>query len=325
MTKDLLSIIIPSRGGQPYLQSTIDGLLTNAAGQIEIIVVCDGIWPDPSLKEDYRVTVIHHGTQFNSLGMKESIMRGIAVSHGEYIMKTDEHTMFDKGYDVKLKADCEDNWVVIPRRHRLLGDEWELEEYIINPDGSLTAKPGARPPVDYMYLSYPYERPFDKTCGIHGAEWRERTLERMDKPEYLIDDTMSMQGSCYFMKRSWWDQLNLFDIERYGNFTMEAQEVGNATWFKGGRVVVNKKTWYAHMHKGKRGKRYQFSNAQYDSFMRQNEKGRLAGIKYFLEDPRFETLLKKFWPVPGWPQYYQDQIKIDEKQDYSHSEGYDSI
>ena len=324
MDKGKVSIIIPSRGGQPYLQNTIDGLLKNAKEDIEIIVVMDGIWPDPFLTPSDKVTIIHHGTQFNSLGMKEGIMRGIAVSHGEYIMKTDEHTMFDEGYDVKLKADCEDNWVVIPRRHRLLGDEWELEEYTIMPDGTWP-KPGARPPIDYMYLSYPYERAFDKTCGLHGAEWRERTLQRFYDPKYLIDATMSMQGSCYFMKRSWWDQLNIFDVERYGSFTMEAQEVGNNTWFKGGRVVVNKKTWYAHMHKGKRGKRYQFSNAQYDSFMRQNEKGRLAGIKYFIGDPQFEVLLNAFWPVPGWPENWKERMIIDEKTDYSHTEGYDSI
>jgi glycosyltransferase involved in cell wall biosynthesis len=323
MIKNLVSVIIPSRGGQPYLQSTVTGLLNNAREDIEIIVVCDGIWPDPLLLDDKRVIIVHHGTQFNSRGMKEGIMQGIAIARGEYIMKTDEHTMFDEGWDVKLKADCEDNWVVIPRRHRLLGDEWELEEYTINADGSLTAKPGARPPVDYMYLSYPYERPFDKTCGLHGAEWRDRYYARKD---ILIDDTMSMQGSCYFMKRSWWDNvIKGFDVETFGNFTMEAQEIGNKTWYSGGRVVVNKKTWYAHMHKGKRGKRYQFSNQQYDSFMRQNEKGRLAGIRIFIQDPQFEVLLKRFWPVPTWPENWKERLVLDEKQDYSHSEGYNSI
>ena len=310
----MLSIIIPARGGQPYLQRTIDDLLAKAEGEIEIIVVLDGIWPDPPVKQDKRVVLLHHGTQFENRGMKESINRGIAISKGKYIMKTDAHCMFDQGFDVKLAADCEDNQVVIPRRWRLDGDEWKLTKDMGD----------TRPPVDYMYLAYPYERPFDKTCGLHGAEWRERTRER---ESIQIDNTMSFQGSCWFTTRLWFDYImpDGFDSKTFGNFTMEAQEIGNKTWFNDGYLVVNKKTYYAHMHKGKRGKQYQFSNKQYDWFMRENEKGRLAGIKVFLQDPRFEKLLESFWPVPGWKETWKEDLIRDEKSDYSHSKGYDGI
>src|SRR5258705_566929 len=191
MIKGLISIVIPDRMGQPYLQKTIIDLLAKAEEEIEIIVVEDGVWPNPPLLDDPRVIQIHQGSQFNSLGMREAINRGIAVSHGEYIMKIDEHCMVEQGFDKKLKADCDDNWVVIPRRYRLLADEWVLEK-------------DSRPPVDYMYLAYPYERPYDKTCGLHGAEWRGRYYRRKN---LQIDDTMSWQGSCYFTKRSYWDFL----------------------------------------------------------------------------------------------------------------------
>jgi glycosyltransferase involved in cell wall biosynthesis len=305
MDKGKVSIIIPARGGQPYLQSTITGLLNNAREEIEIIVVYSGLWPNPPVLDDSRVIQIHYSTQFGASGMKDSIMKGIAISRGEYIIKTDAHCMFDEGFDVKLKADCEDNWVVIPRRYRLDGDEWKRIDELGD----------KRPPADYMYLAYPYERPYDKTCGLHGCEDRQRYFDRKD---ILIDDTMSFQGSCYFMKRSHWDNvIKGFDIDTFGQFTMEAQEIGNRTWYAGGRVVVNKKTWYAHMHKGKRGKQYQFSNAQYRDFGEQNEKGRLAGIRVFISDPHFEELLMKFWPVPTWPLNWKDQLSIDALKDYS--------
>src|SRR6185437_2573959 len=144
MIKNLLSVIIPSRGGQPYLQQTINDLLNKAKGDIEIIVVCDGIWPNPVLEDDKRIRIIHHGTQFNNLGMKEGVNRGIAISRGEFIMKTDEHCMFGEGFDQILKANCEENWVVIPRRYRLMADEtpWRLEEYIIHTDGTITPDVG---------------------------------------------------------------------------------------------------------------------------------------------------------------------------------------
>ena len=297
----MLSIIIPDRNGQPYLQKTIDDLLAKAEGKIEIIVVSDGVWPNPALKDDPRVILIHHGSQFNTLGMRESINRGVAVSHGEYIMKIDEHCMVDKGFDLKLIADCEDNMVVIPRRYRLDGDEWKRTDELGD----------KRPPVDYMYLEYPYARPYDKTQGLHGTKDEQRAIDRKD---ILIDDVMTGQGSCYFMKRSYWKDL---DTDLYGPFTQEAQEITMRVWLSGGRVVVNKKTWYAHMHKGKKGKGYGFSTEQYKRHSEANEKGRLYCIDYWLNQPGFDSLLKRFWPVPGWTLDWKEKIKKDKKMDYS--------
>lgn len=325
---DKVSIIIPDRNGQPYLQQTIDDLLLKAEGDIEIIVVCDGVWPSPFLKDNPKVQILHHGGVHDSLGMREGINRGVSVSKGKYIMKIDEHCMVDAGFDTKLKADCDEDWVVIPRRYRLKADEepWRIEEYLLS-DGVITPDPevkNVRPPVDYMYLAYPYERPYDKTCGLHGAEDRQRHYIHKD---ILIDDTMSWQGSAYFMTRKHWDRIiKGLDTENYGAFTQEAQEIGNKTWLSGGRLVVNKKTWYAHMHKGKKGKGYGFSNEQYKKHMAGTEKGRLFCIDYWVNNKHlnehpswhtFEWLLEKFAPVPTWPTNWREQMEIDKLKDYS--------
>lgn len=303
-----LSVIIPSRSPE-FLQKTIDDILIKARGDIEVIVVFDGIWSQ--LKEDVRVKVIHHGSMHDSPGMRESINKGIAVSTGKFIMKVDEHCMFDEGFDLKLSADCKEDWVVIPRRYRLDPDKWEIIE-----DG--------RPPIDYMLIDYPYQRPYDETCGLHGNEWRQRHYERADK---MIDDTPSMQGSCYFMTRAHWDKLiQRMDSEKYGPFTQEAQEIGMKTWLSGGRVVVNKNTWYAHFHKGRRGKGYGFSNQQYEVFMEAKEKGRTYCIDYWLHTKDwahdFDWFVRKFWPLPGWPENWREQIKIDETKDFRNSPNY---
>jgi len=304
----VLSIIIPSRSPQ-YLPKTVKDLLAKAEGEVEIIVVLDGIWPpkDELPPDDPRVKVIHHGQVHDNIGMRGSINAGMRAAKGEYVMKIDEQCMVDQGYDVKLAADCEDDWVVIPRRYRLDPESWTLIE-----DG--------RPPIDYMYLAYPYERPFDKTCGLHGAEWRERYHERKD---ILIDDTMSWQGSCYFMKKSYWDSfVGSLDDVNYGTFTQEAQEIGNKVWLSGGRLVVNKKTWYAHWHKGRHGKGYGFSNEQYKRHMEGTERGRVYCIDYWVNDKHglahnFEWLLKKFWPVPTWLEDWKERLEIDKQSDYS--------
>ena len=42
----MLSVIIPSRN-EVFLQQTIDDVLRNAVGEIEVIAVLDGYWPEP--------------------------------------------------------------------------------------------------------------------------------------------------------------------------------------------------------------------------------------------------------------------------------------
>lgn len=301
----MLSIIIPSRVDE-YLQKTIDDLLEKAVGEVEVIVVLDGYWPNPMLRNDPRVVVVHQGIFHESLGMRPAINAGVAISRGKYIMKCDEHTMWDKGYDIHLQEECDDKTVVIPRRYRLDVDNWKIIE-----DG--------RPPVDYMSMDYPYMKPFDKTQGLHGSEDRQRAHDRKD---ILIDDVQTMQGSAYFMTRKHWDTtIKEMDTQNYGPFTQEAQEISNKTWLSGGRVIVNKKTWYAHFHKGKRGKGYGFSTGQYKRHCEWNEKGRLYCIDHWLNTKDYKHdfgwLIDKFWPVRTWPENWREQILIDKEKDYS--------
>lgn len=309
MKNDTVSIIIPDRNGQPFLQQTIDGLLAAADGDIEVVVVSDGVWPDPPLKKHPQVLILHHGTVHDNPGMRHSINQGIAVSKGEYVMKSDEHIKFDKNFDLKLKADCEENWIVIPRRKRLDADNWKLQE-----DG--------RPDIDYMYIEYPYAKEFDKTQGLHGAEWK-----RPDRKDIMIDDNPTMQGSCYFTTRKFWDYLfpDGLDSENYGTFTQEAQEISMAAWFTGGRVIVNKNTWYAHYHKGKRGKGYGFSREQYKKHMEGTEKGRLYCINKWLNTQSYKYnfkwfIDKKFPDMPGWQGDWKGRLKADQAKDYSNLE-----
>lgn len=306
----MLSVVIPSRSDQ-WLQKTVDDLFNKAEDEVEVIVVYDGRWPDPILRDDPRLVQIHHGVIHDNVGMRGSINAGVAVSKGEYLMILDEQCGVDQGYDVKLAADCRDNWVVIPRRWRLEPETWTLTK---------DSEGDKRPPIDYMYTEYPYVKPFDKTQGLHGAEWRQRYYDRLD---ILIDDTPTMQGSCYFLTRRWWDKvIGELDSTYYGTFTMEAQEVSMKTWLTGGRVVVNKKTWYAHWHKGKKGKGYAFTNEQYRRHQEGMEKGRLYAIEYWLNTRDFKYdwdwfVTEKFPDMPGWSSDWKQRVEVDKLKDYS--------
>lgn len=219
-----LSIIIPSYK-DPLLHKTIDSLLESSelGADMEIIVVLDGYTPAKPIKDDPRVKI--HSIEKNR-GMRNAINSGVNISKGEYIMKCDEHCMFDKGFDVKLLADIQENWVVIPRRYKL-----DVEKWIICEDD--------KRPVDYDKLVIHPEK-------IGGMDWVSRTKERKD---ILIDETMVFQGSCWVMSRKHWDFLGKLQEEGYGTFAQEALEIALKTWLGGGRVIVNKKTWYAHKHR----------------------------------------------------------------------------
>ncbi|MCK9351240.1 MAG: glycosyltransferase family 2 protein [Candidatus Paceibacterota bacterium] len=215
----MLSIIIPSYN-DVYLQPTIDDIRKNARGEIEIIAILDGC-QDNTIT---GATVIHNE---NRRGLRDSVNAGVAISRGEYILKCDSHCMFDEGFDVKLLADIEDNWVVIPRRYKLDTDKW-----IICEDDAK--------PIDYekLVLDLP-----DRICG---QEWVGRTKKNKD---ILVDETMVFQGSCWIMSRKHWDHIGELQEEGYGTFTQEPIEIALKTWLSGGKVMVNKKTWYAHQHR----------------------------------------------------------------------------
>ena len=69
---------------------------------------------------------------------------------------------------------------------------------------------------------------------------------------------MAMQGSCWIMKRSWWDKvIKRLDSEGYGTHYNDSIEMVFKTWQAGGKLMVNKKAWFAHKHREfKRTHRY---------------------------------------------------------------------
>ncbi len=196
----MVSIIIPSIK-EEYLQKTIEDIRKKARGMIEIIVVEDK-------------------------PMRTAINEGVAQAKGHYILKTDAHCMFDDGFDLKLIAKHQPNWVQTPRRKRLDAENWKLIE-------------DERPDTDYMYI-------------VKGKGYKDHV--KNNDPELkkkLIDDVQIFQGSCWFTEKAYFIHLGLLDDVNFGGMGSEALEICVKTRADGGRVIVNKTTWYAHYHKTK--------------------------------------------------------------------------
>lgn len=293
----LVSIIIPARN-EIFLEKTIRDILAKARGPIEVIPVLDGYWCNPDeIVEDKRVSYLHFG---ESHGMREAINAAVRKAKGEYILKCDAHVMFDEGFDVKLVADVPtyqeksgsaDNWIVIPRRKRLDAEAWAIQDV-----GKID--------VDYEFLSSSADN------GAKGNIWTERAMARLNDPKYDIDENMTFQGSCWFMPRTHYlDRLGGMSEVGYGTFVREAQEIGLKTWLGDGRIFTNKRTWYAHLHKGPKYGRMYFlnkreieeGNAYCDDFWFNNRwQGAKRDLAWFIE---------RFMPVPMWTPELIEQVR----------------
>lgn len=221
-----LSVVIPSYK-DPYLFKTIQDLLANSelGEQLEVIAVWDGYYPpSESLIKDPRVRYVHLG---KNRGMRGAINAGVAVSRGEFFMRLDEHCAFAKGFDKALTDACGPDQIMTARRYFLDPEKWQVMD---------------KPYVDYERLVIQ-----DVGNGIRkfaGQRWESRKKERANVP---IDETQAMQGSMWIMPRAWWDKhIGELQTEGYGPLYQDSVEVTMKTWKARGKLMVNKKTWFAH-------------------------------------------------------------------------------
>jgi hypothetical protein len=293
-----VAIVSPARN-EKYLIPTVEDALTNARGEVEFIAVLEGYTPDGWAELQARTSNLHTIYHSEPQGMRKSINDGVAsaISRGaKYILKVDAHCSFAEGFDEVLKADCDKDWVVIPRRLRLDVENWQVRE-----DG--------RPPIDYHYLSFPDNLNDFGGPGLNGKVWAERARERYGKPEYDIDSEMASQGSFYFLHADYFQYLELMDEEHYGKFWNESQEVLNKCWLSGGRGVINKKTWISHWHKGSAGRGYHLPKDWLNQGASFSKRWMFNDAAFNHKQTRpFSWLIKHFWPVPTWPENWEELV-----------------
>ncbi len=283
----MVSILIPARAESPAnLQRTVANIYANATGDCEVLVGFDGPpyqdFPDYSTLRQFR--------QPETIGLKPMINLLAGMARGKYLLKLDAHCSVAPGFDETLAADMEDNWVVMPRFYVLDGKTWEWQ------DGRY---------YDYFYLCCPFtdRRGFRFKAGGH---WPERTAERLTGP--AIDETPQIHGSGWFIGRDYF--LNCLGgfptIDPFGH-AQEPPYLGLKTWLGpwGGKVMVNKNTWYAHLHQSNGSRGYRMGHANEEATYRQvaeywmgdQWEGRLHDMAWFIE---------KFDPMPSWPSNWRE-------------------
>jgi len=309
-----VSVIIPSRN-ERYLQHTIDSLLTNSAGDVEVIVVLDGgPWPDPPLKDDKRLVVIRHN---ESTGMRPSINEAAQGASGQYLLKGDAHCIFGEGYDEILKADCDEDWLAVPTRHSIDGPTWERNG----------EKAAVRPRNwNHHFLTFPMKSSM-YGAGFHAVTpgYDTNKLLNAERAQFQIDDLMSFQGSCWFQHTANFHRLGPLNSTYLGPFYQEAQELGLRQWITGGRCVLTRKTFVAHWHKGKESVGADGRQGRgFTLNLREKRRAEAFYTEYWINDRypgatrTFESLIEQFWPLLSkwltdpryaWPADWRDWEK----------------
>ena len=214
-----VSILIPSRK-ERFLNQTIQSVLDNATGQIEVIAIQDGyILSDSELIKDPRVYYINL-PDMGHMQKRQGINAAVSIANGEFVMALDAHCMVAKGFDEILARDCTDNMIMIPRRYKLEPITWTTRK-------------------DFGYVDYEYWMYQEYLKGIlKPYRWH-----RPERENIMIDDTLAFQGSCWFMRKDYFKKMGFMKVEGYTGWGQEDVELSMECWLNGGRVVVNKNTW----------------------------------------------------------------------------------
>ena len=252
-----LSIIIPARN-EKFLDQTIIDVLEHSESEVEVIVVLDGDRLSRPNDSD-RVKVIDLP---KPVGLRVAMNEGVKIARGEYVMKLDAHCSLSQGFDGDLICACEPDCTVVPTLRALDAPTWTPRPW--------TSSRWSLSPN----LAMQYESNLD-----NGSE---------------IDETMAVHSACWIMERNRHWALGGLD-PGYGAWGLLTAEVSLKSWLSGGRLLVHKEAWCAHIFRSvwpykppptRPGLDYAKSTWFGDHWNRQTRP--------------LSWLVEKFKPIPGW-------------------------
>jgi glycosyltransferase involved in cell wall biosynthesis len=289
---DKVSFIIPARAERiEYLEKTIKSIEENVRGEYEIIIGYDGPPREEGQYLDNRPNL--KAIKFPEVvGIKTNINALAAMATGKYLFKLDAHCSVGEGIDEILKRDIQDDWIVMPRFYILRRETWEWQD-----DRH----------YDYFFLCCPFtdSRGFRFKAGGH---WPQRTAERENDHSFDIDETPQIHGSGWFMNKDLFFRLGGFPVtDPYGH-AQEPLWLALKNWLMGGKVMVNKRTWHAHLHQETRDKGFALGHSNEERtynlvatyWMNNGLEGRKYDIEWFID---------KFMPMPTWPDNWRDLLR----------------
>jgi hypothetical protein len=244
-----LSILIPARN-EMFVKHTVEDILKNKRGKTEVIVGLDGEWADPGIPDHPDVRIVHVSEPRGQRAMTNMLAK---LSKAKYVAKCDAHTAYDEGFDVKLMdafKETGDNTIMCPVMRNLWAFSWKCmgcgkktyqgKTPTSCEDCNNTTKFTRK--LKWYAKPSPQSTAYTFDTNLHfqyHSEWRR-------KQEGELVESMSLQGSFFMLTREKYWELNICD-EKHGSWGQQGVEIAMKFWLSGGQVIVNKRTWYAHL------------------------------------------------------------------------------
>lgn len=268
MVKYDLSILIPARN-EEWVSQTVKNILENKRGKTEVLVGLDGQWASPGIPDHPDVTIIYSS---EAIGQRARTNQLCKASTAKYVMKLDAHCALDEGFDIKMMEEMQDNWTMVPALYNLHVFNWKCKkcgnEWYMGAEPKRCQKAdtdGNKP--EHVNEACDNTSEFEKVLVFKPRLNKRSEFFRFDTDMHFqyhgkrkfsedaqgdIAETMSIQGSCFMLTRDKYWELDICQ-EDFGSWGQQGVEVACKTWLSGGRVVVNKSTWYAHMFRTQDG------------------------------------------------------------------------
>lgn len=329
-----LSILIPACN-EEWLRRTCEDILAHIEADTEIIVVLDGE-PSKLPPPHDRLHVIDLKQR---IGQRAACNLAARHSTAKYVMKLDAHCAMDQGFDRKMLAVMQDDMTLVPVLRNLHVYNWRCRHC------GMERYQGPRP-----------QRCDNETCTFDGPKFRKKVYwfakpspqstafrfntqlqfkyfgeQKKRQGPTGIQETMSLQGSCFMATREAYFEKELCD-ETWGTpgvgWGQQGTEVALKTWLSGGRVMCLMDTWYAHLFRTQEG----FSHP-YSGVGSSQEQAREICRDVFFNDkwPKqtrpLAWLLEKFWAplqevrddkdqYARWEQQHLDKARASAREFY---------
>lgn len=290
-----LSILIPSRN-EMFLGRTIQDIFENSSEKTEVIAVLDGQLPLEPIPDHPRLTLIYHST---SIGQRAATNEAARLSNSKYIMKVDAHCSFGKGFDTIMMNDMRPHYTMLPIMKNLHAFNWVCpngHSRYQSPSG--VCKDCGEPTTrDVVWISKdnPRSTSYRFDTDLHFQYWNE--YKKRQKGNLV--ETMSAQGSCFMLTRKKYFELNICD-EAHGSWGQQGTEISLKTHLSGGKLVVNKNTWYSHLFRTAGGDfGFPYDNPGVEK-ARRYSKDLWFNNKFEKQIYPLSWLIEKFNPIPDW-------------------------
>lgn len=296
-----VSVVIPARN-ELWLRRTVEDVLRQALGDIEIIVIADGYDPG-AMPDDPRVRVLRNP---RPIGQRASVNQGARLARGKFVMKLDAHCAVGPGFDMALAEDCGADVTLVPAMWNLHVFDWQCQ------DCQLRSYQGSQPVRcvlcggDRHEVVVVWRRRYRRCTTSWYFDRRLQFQYWHSRHQYgPVIETMSFLGACMFLRTERFWQLGGMD-ERHGSWGQFGTEWSCKTWLSGGRLLTSRKTWFAHLFRtgnfcanGESSWPYEISDHDIQA-AREYSRDLWLHDRWPLAIRPLSWLVEHFRPVPDW-------------------------